>query len=511
MDEYTNKESIERELSLLLHTLVPIFNGRAFAIGDACVAAVHYGSCFDGMRDFSFGMLRKDYDRSFPQIVSALLSAGFNFSSNIKCQDGVLRRPYITVALSHPVEGTNVSCVNIYPLDEIPEQKILRFRVFKQAKKILRHLRDVELNHDDMKSRALINGLRNIQRFNGMGSGFYANLFGHEKGRTVFQRSYSLESIFPVRFVSFEGTTIPIASNVANWTAEMTSQRKRTIRIVQEKGLKCLESIDHACSTLNLNYFLVGGSMLGSLRHKGFIPWDDDSDIGMLRRDYVRFCRKYKHILNKRYFLQLPHTDRHSHFVYARLRMDGMQYISNYNEDKDFHKGIWVDIFPFDAQPRSELLSKIQRKCAGTSARKAMNFRRKREYALADCRLGLNNLPLSDRIYMLAYRVASLFFPIRLYLLAYHFSARFFNPFLARSKNARYASFVPSYTTISREELFPLRRISYDGLTLCIPYNAEAFLARQYGDYMKLPPIHERYTEHGFKYLITEQGKRIDG
>lgn len=510
MDKHTDEESIERDLSLLMRTLLPVFNGRAFAIGDACVAAVHYGACFEGMKDFSFGMLRKDYESAFPAILSALSSAGFDYVSDIKCQQAVLRRPYITIPLPHSIDGSDVSSVNIYPLDEIPEQKILRFRLFKQAGKILRQLMRIERDFNDVKPDTITRELRSIQRFNGIGSGFCSNLFSSEKGKTVFQRSYSCESFYPVRLVSFAGCTIPIAHNVASWTVEMTPKREKTIRIVQEKGLECLNAVDRACGALGLNYFLVGGSMLGSLRHKGFIPWDDDSDVGMLRKDYARFCRKCKNVLGRGYFLQLPHTDRHSHFVYARLRMDGMQYISNYNEDKKFHKGIWVDIFPFDARPRSELLAKIQRKIAGIFARKAMNFRRKREYAIADCRLDSSALPMSDRVYMRAYAAVSLFFPIRLCLLAYHIAARFFNPFLARSKNARYVSFVPSYTTISREELFPLRRVPYDSSRLCIPHDADSFLTRQYGNYMQLPPFHERCAEHGFRYLITEQGERID-
>lgn len=512
INEHSEDDCKAGDLPSLLDALVPAFENKAFLIDDACIAAVHYGYCFDGMRNFSFAMTREDYESLFNTIVSTVRNAGFRCESVVAAGNGSFRRPFISVMLANPPSNVLFDRVDVLPLDEIPVQKTIRFRIFRQAKKALSL-------YSDMKSKDVYDSMSDyearfhrVMRYDGRRTGLVANLVcpEREKGKTIFQRSVSVERLFPIRSMPLCGCNVPVPQSVANWTGEMTEKREKVVRTVQREGLKCLCAMDKACESLDLNYFLVGGSMLGAVRHGGFIPWDDDSDVGMLRKDYKRFCRRCSESLGRGFFLQLPGTDRHSHFVYARLRMDGLKYISNYNEDKHFHKGIWVDIFPFDARPKSERIAGLQRKAASLFARKSMNLRRKREYVAADLRHGSDGLLAEDKRYLHLYYAVSLLFPIALFRLAYHTAARFFNPFLSRSKNAVFASFVPSYTTISKAELFPIKKVRFEGVNLCIPNDADGFLSRQYGDYSSLPPAHERCAEHGFKYLITPDGERIE-
>jgi len=128
-------------------------------------------------------------------------------------------------------------------------------------------------------------------------------------------------------------------------------------------------------------------------------------------------------------------------------------------------------------------------------------LKRRREYIEHDVRLRAPVAEYEDKRYLREYRILARLFPVRLCDLGYQFFARFFNPFLARRQNTQFASFVPTYTTIGRDEVYPLRRVSYEGKLMNVPQGAKAFLTRQYGDYMELPEVHERLSEHGFKRL----------
>lgn len=542
----------------MLAAVEPAFGGRAFAIGDACAAAIHYGECYEDMEDFSFALLREDFDERRAAIAAAARAAGFQVKDEVRAGAATYERPYLSIGT--PIEGGEEGAretggsaaavagaaeaagapapvsgaasapdgasegapvgwawLDVYPLDTIPTQVTLRFKIFKQASKAMAKFRDMEARGDFSGMPAFQKSFDDARRYDGVPTGLRSNLCGRGKSkrmgeRTVFQRTIDESELFPVRSLPFAGGTIPVSRKVSNWTMEMTPQRRHVIDVIQEESLESLEAIDGACEQLGVTYFLVGGSMLGAVRDGGFIPWDDDTDVGMLRKDYQAFCKQVDGVLGEDgYFLQLPRTDKHIHFVYARLRKNGVQYITYYNQDKDFNRGIWVDIFPFDARPKNEALAKAQRVLANTFARASMALKRRREYVEADCKTSMEGVPDKDRRYLKRFRFASHFFPVTLCRWGYNFCARFFNPFLGRSKDALYASFVPSYTTIARDEVQPVRRVPFEDGELCIPYGAEAFLTRQYGDYESLPPEHERYAEHGFKCLIDESGKVIEG
>lgn len=102
------------------------------------------------------------------------------------------------------------------------------------------------------------------------------------------------------------------------------------------------------CHQYSLNYFLIGGSLLGAVRHQGFIPWDDDLDVGMPREDYNRFLKVAPVVLShSAYFLQTPFTDRNYGLSYAKL-IDTETQIEEYNNMNHAKKGLFIDIFPFD-------------------------------------------------------------------------------------------------------------------------------------------------------------------
>lgn len=107
------------------------------------------------------------------------------------------------------------------------------------------------------------------------------------------------------------------------------------------------------CERLNLNYFLVCGSALGATRHKGFIPWDDDMDVGMYREDYNKFMELAPALLPEGIFLQNYKSDPAFPYVFAKLRNSNTTYIQSLLSNLDMNHGIYMDIFPLDGCPDS--------------------------------------------------------------------------------------------------------------------------------------------------------------
>lgn len=127
--------------------------------------------------------------------------------------------------------------------------------------------------------------------------------------------------------------------------------------------LQMLELFINICSKYNLEYQMVGGSLLGAMRHQGFIPWDDDIDVGMPRKDYDKFVKVSQRELIAPYCLQTPLTDPGRNIDYVQIRKSDtaaidLRYIE---EHYTFNQGIFIDIFPIDAVGDDETLKKQEK------------------------------------------------------------------------------------------------------------------------------------------------------
>ena len=122
-----------------------------------------------------------------------------------------------------------------------------------------------------------------------------------------------------------------------------------TLEEHQHVMLIMLKELDGVCKQLNIPYTLFAGSLLGAVRHKGFIPWDDDLDVLMMREDYERFLAHAEELLDKdKYYLQREFSD-HWPMPFSKLRMNNTTCIEKYHpKDKNVHQGIYIDIFPCD-------------------------------------------------------------------------------------------------------------------------------------------------------------------
>lgn len=138
-----------------------------------------------------------------------------------------------------------------------------------------------------------------------------------------------------------------------------TPEMLRSLQLIQ---LETLEELDRICTKHNIKYSIDGGTLLGAVRHKGFIPWDDDIDVIMLREDYERFFVICKTELDEsRFFMQEQRTDPYYRAGYTRIRRKNTVYVRAGQENMKHVTGVLIDIFVLDNAPRNLLLKYIHR------------------------------------------------------------------------------------------------------------------------------------------------------
>ena len=263
---------------------------------------------------------------------------------------------------------------------------------------------------------------------------------------------------------------------------------------IQKIQLAYLLEVDRICREHNIKYFLGGGTLLGAIRHHGFIPWDDDSDIMMLREDYDKFCQIAASELPANMTFQSNKTDRSCFYEFAKLRIDGTAFATAFaKEHKTMHNGIAFDIFCHDKTANSKLGQKLH--MALTIFTRALVFNKWNH------RKTENGSRLQTAVTNLCVKL----FPLRFSLWLTNHTISFFK----RKKNAKYL-----YDGMGRNVyngVFPIDLldeviyVDFEGYQLPVPKKYDAYLQFLYGDYMELAPLSTRLGCH--EILLCDIGK----
>jgi lipopolysaccharide cholinephosphotransferase len=235
--------------------------------------------------------------------------------------------------------------------------------------------------------------------------------------------------------------------------------------------LRMLKILDYLCTKHDIKYFLVAGSLLGAVRHKGFIPWDDDLDVGMTRADYEKFVRYAVPELPEDIFFQSPETDRYfpsCHKAEAKLRDKYSSYTKKKNPDKPtWHHGLMLDVLVYDRAflPHNFFI------CATNRLMMKLFWG-----------LKPNNQGNKKRARVL--KAISKWTP---------FGLVYSNMFIRQWNMVK--TFGANY--FRESEIKEVERATFEGLTVYIPKGWHTYLKRKYGDYMKLPPVEKQVNHHG--------------
>lgn len=327
------------------------------------------------------------------------------------------------------------------------------------------------------------------KRYEGKGMSSVARLFG-QRTKTV-----SLEALGKCRRAIFHGVEVWIPEHQTSWAAEPMNEPSPELCALQNNVLEIVSEIHRVCDVLGIGYFACGGTMLGYVRHSGFIPWDDDIDVGMLREDYEIFKERAPAVIDvDRFFVQTRESDPNIPYLFTKVRMNGTSYITEYNQFRDFHKGICVDVFPFDSIPNGRSgQEKFKDEVRKVEARHNSVVNRQHPKGLLNASHGAHSLD-----YVAAHAVgkmlASLYWNVSLVDTQVTFDSvvRKYNAKAAADNLEYVACFVPSYTMVKRKDLLPYCEVDFEGRRINVPARPEVFLKMQYGDYNEMPLLHQR-------------------
>lgn len=263
---------------------------------------------------------------------------------------------------------------------------------------------------------------------------------------------------------------------------DLTSQQLRQLKNLQ---LEMLVQFQTVCHKLHLRYYLMGGTMLGAVRHGGFIPWDDDIDVGMPRRDYDIFLEKAQSLLPEHLFVQSFVTDPQYPANFAKIRNSNTTYVESSVKKRKMNHGVYMDIFPLDYYPENP---------------RALE-RKKTALALRINRVFTDTHP--KPITRLASFLACLYCPT--VKSALQRREKLFRSVTSGSRIANHCGAWGSREIVPADWYGEGVEASFEGVTVIIPSQYDKWLTQVYGDYMQLPPEEKRKSHHPLAVFDLEK------
>ncbi len=243
------------------------------------------------------------------------------------------------------------------------------------------------------------------------------------------------------------------------------------LRKIQLRMLYILDIVDDICKKHEITYWLSGGTLLGAVLHDGFIPWDDDLDIELMRKDYKKLLKILKKELPENLSVQTPNEWRYN-LLFSKVRDKKSEIVEHDEVAKRYkQKGIFIDIVPqeYTYKPVKNIVDFFY----GRAYRRIKRGR-----------------PFHSLQYFYEYSVALLMWPLATILL---YLARLIC-FITKPEHIMYGYGIGNSPVHNQDYILPTGKIVFEGKKYAAPNDPEKYLKRQYGTYTKYLPVEQRPT-----------------
>lgn len=295
--------------------------------------------------------------------------------------------------------------------------------------------------------------------------------------------------------------TRKVTAKLASKSTLLYTLNEDEMKKLKQCLLEMYLDILRVCEKYNIRVMLGGGSALGAVRHGGFIPWDDDLDLLMPRKDYDRFISLFENELSESYDITSPNSKYNVSNIFTKIYKKNTELIEIFNVTSDTPKGVYVDIFPIEYVPENKLIRFVKGFFANITyyiGNSALMYQLRND-VVKDYFLASTEGKINYRIRMIIGFFAS--------FISYKKWFNLYDKFFARGKVSNLCG-VPAgrahyFGEILPEEVFlPPKEIIFEGRKAFVPNNVDRYLRNLYGNYMEIPPAEKRERHYYVKFKI---------
>lgn len=276
---------------------------------------------------------------------------------------------------------------------------------------------------------------------------------------------------------------------------------------LQQVLVAILVDIEHACETIGVDYVLCGGSCLGAVRHNGFIPWDDDIDISMFRKDWDLFKNQFEELLGDKYVLEAPnYNNKDSKYPWSKIYLKGTEYVDMFDVNYPYEHGISIDIFVIENVAKSKMMRAMDSVCAAVF-----------KFVSTSLLFYKYPNPLVKEMFSLTTQ-SKIYYSLRRGLgclcsiISHKRWLDWYDKFISRHHDSSDMVTIPTGTRLyagemlSRDIWLPYSKGHFCGYEVNLPHDVDKYLRNLYGDdYMQVPPKEKQEPHAVVKLTFPEE------